>query len=74
MIFFSQQLNQLTHWIDGSNVYGSDDDEQRAVRSFQGGLLKTSRGNLLPINPDQGGECEAELRNAKCFLAGESQH
>lgn len=70
---FAEQLNQLTHWIDGSNVYGSDDDEQRAVRSFQGGLLKTSRGNLLPINPDQGGECEAELRNAECFLAGESR-
>ncbi|XP_063859519.1 chorion peroxidase-like [Scylla paramamosain] len=70
---FAEQLNQLTHWIDGSNVYGSDDEEQRAVRSFQGGLLRTSRGNLLPINPSQGGECEAELRGAECFLAGESR-
>ncbi|XP_045133044.1 chorion peroxidase-like [Portunus trituberculatus] len=71
---FAEQLNQLTHWIDGSNVYGSDENEQRAVRSFRNGLLKTSRGNMLPINPEQqGGECEAELRNAKCFLAGESR-
>lgn len=70
---FAEQLNQLTHWIDGSTVYGSTEEEQRALRSFQNGMLKTSRGNMLPINPNQGGECEAELRRAECFLAGESR-
>lgn len=63
-------MNQLTHWMDGSSVYGSDQEEQNALRAKRNGLLKTSRGNMLPINPDQGGECEAELRDAECFLAG----
>ncbi|KAG0707416.1 Chorion peroxidase [Chionoecetes opilio] len=70
---FAEQLNHLTHWIDGSTVYGNNEDEAKALRSFQNGLLRTSRGNMLPINPNQGGECEAELRNAECFLAGESR-
>lgn len=26
---------------------------------------------MLPINPNQGGECEAEERGAQCFAAGE---
>ncbi|XP_050718904.1 chorion peroxidase-like isoform X4 [Eriocheir sinensis] len=70
---FAEQLNQLTHWIDGSMVYGSSDEEQRSIRTMQNGLLSTSAGNMLPFNPNQGGECEAGLRNAKCFLAGESR-
>lgn len=71
MSLLSHQLNQLTHWIDGSMVYGSTDEEQLSIRTRQNGLLSTSPGNMLPFNPNQGGECEAELRGAVCFLAGE---
>ncbi|XP_042233114.1 chorion peroxidase-like isoform X2 [Homarus americanus] len=70
---FAEQLNQLTHWIDASSVYGSTEDEQRALRTFNNGLLKTSGANLLPINPNQGGECEAMGRGALCFIAGDSR-
>lgn len=45
-----QQINQLTAFIDASNVYGSDDDRAQWLRTGEGGKLKTSEGNLLPFN------------------------
>lgn len=45
-----QQINQITSFIDGSNVYGSDAARAAALRTFVGGLLKTSDGGLLPYN------------------------
>lgn len=43
-------FNQLTVWIDASMVYGSTEEVNRNVRSFQDGKLKTSTGDLLPID------------------------
>ncbi|XP_045583397.2 salivary peroxidase/catechol oxidase [Procambarus clarkii] len=72
---FSEQLNQITHWLDGSAVYGSTPNQQRAVRSFRNGLLRTSGNNLLPINPNQNtsGICQGMQRGALCYLAGDSR-
>jgi len=65
-----QQLNQITAWIDASNVYGSDRERAAALRTVDGtGRLKTSRGNLLPFNVDglpNGGGPDPSL-----FLAGD---
>lgn len=43
-----QQTNAITAYIDGSNVYGSDQHTADALRSGVGGKLLTSAGNLLP--------------------------
>lgn len=68
-----EQMNELTSWIDGSMVYGSNDERAEALRTNDGaGRLKTSRGHLLPFNKDS-------LPNAnglapdptKLFLAGD---
>ncbi|MGB0387820.1 MAG: peroxidase family protein [Ardenticatenaceae bacterium] len=56
-----EQLNDLTAWIDASQVYGSDDALANALRSGQDGKLKTSSGNLLPPDP----------QNPDSFLAGD---
>ncbi len=65
-----QQLNQITHWIDASNVYGSDDARAAALRTNDGtGRLRTSTGDLLPFNtaglPNAGGP------DPRLFLAGD---
>ncbi len=46
----AQYVNQITSYIDGSMIYGSDAATAAALRTFSGGLLKTSAGNLLPYN------------------------
>jgi hypothetical protein len=45
-----QQVNELSGWIDASNVYGSSQARADELRSFSGGRLKTSPGDLLPFN------------------------
>lgn len=65
-----QQLNQITHFIDASNVYGSDDVRAAALRANDGtGRLLVSAGNLLSFNtvglPNAGGT------GPELFLAGD---
>ena len=50
-----QQINQITHYLDGSGIYGNNDQEAAALRLFDGGELRqsdqigNSKGNL-PIS------------------------
>ncbi|XP_076051646.1 salivary peroxidase/catechol oxidase-like [Oratosquilla oratoria] len=72
---FREQVNQLTHWIDGSNIYGSTPEEFEGVRGTRprDGLLRTSGNNFLPENPVEVGDCQASQRGARCFIAGDSR-
>jgi hypothetical protein len=46
-----QQVNAVTSYLDLSNVYGSNTTVANALRTFQGGQLKTSdNGLLLPLD------------------------
>ncbi len=48
-----QQINNITAFIDASNVYGSDPVRAAALRTYDGtGRLKMSPGGLLPFNTE----------------------
>jgi hypothetical protein len=47
-------INEITAFVDGSAVYGVDEDRASWLRTYQDGKLKTSTGGLLPFNTTTG--------------------
>lgn len=45
-----QQVNEITSYLDGSGIYGSNAARATALRELSGGRMLTSPGNLLPLN------------------------
>ena len=45
-----QQVKAVTSYLDLSQVYGSDAATAADLRTFVGGLMKTSPGNMLPYD------------------------
>lgn len=75
-----EQLNQLSHFIDGSMIYGNDEQQAFGLRQFQGGLLKSSRINgneFLPFDGRVGEGCilptSGIRRGMRCFVAGDNR-
>ena len=80
-----QQINVLTSFIDGSMIYGSDEELARRLRRFNGGLLREGDSQLgkkpeLPrITPAQNKRANGEEfvgcpKNLTfCFLAGDAR-
>jgi len=68
-----QQVNDVTSFIDASMVYGSDEARADYLRSFEGGRLRVSEGDLLPYNNpadgfEMGGDTDPEN---PLFVAGD---
>jgi len=81
---YGEQMNQITHFHDASNVYGSDDEDATELREFRDGLLKIHEGThpkgLLPQDDGEleGEECQINdaaqgTLDRKCFKAGDSR-
>lgn len=67
-----EQVNVITAFVDGSNVYGSDPVRAAELRTLDGtGRLKTSAGDLLPFNT--AGLPNAPSDDPSFFLAGDER-
>jgi hypothetical protein len=62
-----QQLNQISSFIDGSNVYGSTKKRCEWLQYGHHGLLKTSAGNMLPYND---GSMDNAMGKSSAFYVG----
>ena len=43
-------INEVTHWWDGSQIYGSDQSTQNRLRSFVHGKLRLNPDGTLPLD------------------------
>jgi len=72
-----EQVNEITGYLDASNVYGSDSGRAAWLRTFVGGRLKvtpTAQGDLLPFNDGtipNAGSPEAPNLSPTLFVAGD---
>jgi hypothetical protein len=62
--------NTITSFIDASTVYGSDPERADFLRT-EGGKLKVSNGDLLPLNDPNDPMPNAGPNGATSFLAGD---
>jgi len=69
---YREQVNQLTHWLDSSQIYGSTNQEQRSIRTGRGGRLQTGSGpdNGRQILPSDNQESSC---TGTCFKAGDGR-
>lgn len=66
-------MNQVTHYLDGSQIYGSTYSKSEELREKTGGKLKDSNDGkkLLPsaMNPEN--DCQIKTPNSECYKAGD---
>lgn len=67
-----EQENEITSWIDGSMVYGSDEERAEALKDETTPyLLATNANNLLPFNTDLLTNADAIGAGAALFVGGD---
>jgi len=66
-----EHVNEITAFLDLSQVYGSDEERANWLRSGVDGKLKVSAGNLLPWNT-MDGEFNSNVDPAAPFMADDT--
>ncbi len=60
-------MNQITHWLDLSQVYGNGNKKARNLRMMEGGKLATSEDGMLPLKNNS-----KKCGTSPCFLTGKT--
>ncbi|CAB0019328.1 unnamed protein product [Nesidiocoris tenuis] len=68
-----EQMNQITGYLDCSNVYGSNVNSANRLRLFRGGQLRTQNVRGRAYLPDNPGECTDQTNTLACFTAGDGR-
>ncbi|CAH2085529.1 unnamed protein product [Euphydryas editha] len=67
-------MNQATHFLDGSHIYGTNNRDAAALREKTGGLLKTTLVDdeeLLPLAANPTERCLVNNKSDACFATGD---
>ena len=71
---YQEQLNLISSFIDGSQIYGNNQTRSDQLRTMSNGLLRTSPGitsrNYLPLtfSNNQSDQCSRTDPTIKCFV------
>lgn len=67
-------MNQVTHYLDGSQIYGSAKVKADKLREFNGGRLLVSKKNgrtFLPLASHPKEDCQVLSNNSDCYTGGD---
>lgn len=69
-------MNQASHFLDGSAIYGSNAQVAASLRQREGGLLQEELGAhgeaFLPAATSPRDQCQVDSDTATCFRAGKN--
>ncbi|CAH1135684.1 unnamed protein product [Ceutorhynchus assimilis] len=72
-----EQINQVTSYLDGSMIYGSDVDTSDSIRSFRNGQIfygrPSNQGALEPPDPPGGEICTEGAMSDECIQSGDGR-
>nr|CAD7202331.1 unnamed protein product [Timema douglasi] len=75
-LYVPLQFSAVTHFLDASFVYGSEQLLADSLRLRQGGLLKTQKTkdgrHFLPNSKEPTKDCDVESEDSVCYEAGMS--
>ncbi|ALC46682.1 Pxt, partial [Drosophila busckii] len=72
---YGKQHSKVTHYLDASPVYGSNEQVARDLRTFQGGRLRMLNDfgrDLLPLTEDKN-SCSSTEPGKTCFQSGDGR-
>lgn len=68
-----EQMNQVSHFLDGSTIYGSTPGRSTKLRTFQGGQLRVEVENNRHYLPTADSEPFSLCLSSKCYLSGDDR-
>jgi peroxidase len=71
-----EQVNQATHYLDGSQIYGFTVKKSAILRSFDHGQLETTvkhKRDFLPVSHKPSDDCQLSDDSSVCFISGDSR-